>query len=38
MTVVELAAAYVDFAEGYYVKDGKPTDHAYLVRRMAVLV
>jgi integrase len=27
ITVVELAAAYVDFAEGYYRKNGKPTTH-----------
>ena len=24
LTIVELCAAYLDFAEGYYVKDGKP--------------
>ena len=27
ITVVELAAAYLDFAEGYYQKLGKPTTH-----------
>lgn len=26
-TVVELCAAYLDFAEGYYRKNGKPTSH-----------
>jgi integrase len=33
MTVVELAAAYLDFAQGYYRKDGRPTDHMNCVRR-----
>ena len=32
LTVVELAIAYWDFAQDYYVKDGKPTDHLYTVR------
>ncbi|MBU4270803.1 MAG: site-specific integrase [Planctomycetes bacterium] len=27
LTIVELAAAYIDFAEGYYRKNGKPTTH-----------
>lgn len=27
LTVVELCAAYLDFAEGYYRKDGRPTTH-----------
>lgn len=33
MTVVELCAAYLDFAERYYVKDGRPTDQMGTVRR-----
>ncbi|KKL12132.1 hypothetical protein LCGC14_2538830 [marine sediment metagenome] len=32
LTVVELAAAYWQFAESYYVKDGKPTGHLYSVK------
>lgn len=32
LTVVELCAAYLDFAEGYYVKDGRPTQ-LHTVRR-----
>ncbi len=32
VTVVELAAAFWQFAAGYYVKDGKPTDHLSSVR------
>lgn len=31
-TVVELAAAYWQFAQEYYVKDGRPTDHLCTVR------
>ncbi len=37
-TVVELAAAYLDFAEGYYVKNGKPTETLGEVRRSLVLL
>ena len=33
LTVLELCAAYLDFAEGYYVKDGRPTDQMGNVRR-----
>src|SRR5262245_41766442 len=33
LMVVELIAAYWQFAEGYYVKDGRPTDHLHVVRR-----
>jgi integrase len=33
LTVLELGAAYLDFAEGYYVKDGRPTDQMGNVRR-----
>lgn len=33
LTVVELCAAYLGFAEGYYVKDGRPTDQMGTVRR-----
>lgn len=33
LTIIELIAAYWQFAEGYYRKDGKPTDHLHLVRR-----
>jgi hypothetical protein len=33
LTVVELCAAYLDWAEGYYVKDGRPTDQMDTVRR-----
>jgi integrase len=32
ITVVELCAAYLDFAKGYYVKNGKPTGHLYQVK------
>jgi integrase len=32
-TVLELCAAYLDFAEGYYVKGGRPTDQMNTVRR-----
>lgn len=32
-TVIELAAAYLDFAEGYYVKNGKPTETLGEVQR-----
>ena len=32
-TVLELCAAYLDFAEGYYVKGGRPTDQMNNVRR-----
>ena len=31
-TVVELTAAYLDFAQCYYIKYGKPTDHIGTVR------
>ena len=30
--VVELAVAHWEFAQGYYVKDGRPTDHLHTVR------
>jgi len=33
LTIVELCAAYLDFAEGYYVKDGQPTNQLDTVRR-----
>ncbi len=33
LTIIELIAAYWQFAEGYYVKDGRPTDHLHIVRR-----
>ena len=33
LLVIELIAAYWQFAEGYYRKDGRPTDHLHLVRR-----
>jgi len=33
LTIIELIAAYWQFAEGYYVKDGRPTDHLHVVRR-----
>ncbi|HEV3003572.1 MAG TPA: site-specific integrase, partial [Pirellulales bacterium] len=32
-TVKELAAAYWTFAEGYYVKDGKPSGHLHVVKQ-----
>jgi len=38
LLVVELAAAYWQFAEGYYRKDGKPTDHLFCVRRALSLL
>jgi len=38
LTVVELAAAYLDFADGYYRKNGRPTDHGRFVRRVMELV
>jgi integrase len=31
--VIELTAAYLDFAESYYIKDGRQTDHMGTVRR-----
>lgn len=31
-TVVELCAAYLDFAEAYYVKNGEPSDDLYKVK------
>ncbi len=37
-TVVELAAAYLDFAEGYYVKDGRPTGEVPIVKRALAIV
>ncbi len=33
LTIIELIAAYWQYAEGYYVKDGRPTDHLHIVRR-----
>jgi integrase len=33
ITVVELAAAYVEFAEGYYVKNGRITSQVYIIRQ-----
>lgn len=33
LTIIEICAAYLDFAEGYYVKDGRPTDQMGNVRR-----
>ena len=33
LTVCELCAAYLDYAEGYYIKDGRPTDQVGHVRR-----
>jgi len=33
ITVVELAAAYLDFADGYYVKDGRPTGEMPIINR-----
>jgi hypothetical protein len=33
LTIVELCAAYWDFAERYYVKNGRPTDHVWIVKR-----
>jgi len=38
VTVVELAAAYLDFAEGYYVKDGRPTGELPIIRRALIIV
>ena len=38
VTVVELAAAYLDFAEGYYVKDGRPTGELPVIRRALIIV
>lgn len=32
-TVVEVCADYLDFAEGYYVKNGRPTKQVYHVHR-----
>ncbi len=33
LTIIKLIAAYWQFAEGAYVKDGRPTDHLHIVRR-----
>ena len=38
LTVVELAAAYLDFAKRYYVKDGKPTGEVPIIRRAPFIV
>lgn len=38
ITVVELAAAYLDFAKGYYRKNGKSTDTIYQVQQAAAIV
>ncbi len=32
LRIVELVATYLDFAEGYYVKNGKPTDTIYGIK------
>ena len=32
ITVIEVIADFLDFAEGYYGKDGKPTSHVYTIR------
>ena len=38
LLVVQLVAAYWQFAEGYYRKDGKPTDHLFAVRRALAIL
>ena len=38
LLVVELVAAYWEFAGPYYVKDGKPTAHLHAVRRALSLL
>jgi hypothetical protein len=38
LLVVQLCAAFWEFAERYYVKDGKPTDHLHTVRRALSLL
>ena len=38
ITVVELAAAYLDFAKGYFRKNGKPTDTIYQVQQATTIV
>ncbi len=37
-TVADLAADYLEWAEGYYQKDGKPTTSIYAARRSAKLI
>ncbi len=34
LTVQELCAAYLDFADDYYTKNGRPTGHVPNIRRM----
>ena len=36
--MVELAAAYLDFAKGYFRKNGKPTDTIYQVQQATAIV
>jgi integrase len=38
ITIVELCASYWEYAENYYVKDGKPTDHIGTVKRAIGIV
>jgi integrase len=38
ITVVELCAAYLDFAEGYYRRDGKPTMHLCQLKRPIMVI
>ena len=33
ITIVELCAAYLEYAQGYYVKNGRPSDHIGTVKR-----
>ena len=33
LTIVELCAAYWDFAKAYYVKNSCPTDHIWIIKR-----
>jgi hypothetical protein len=38
LTVMELAAAYLDYAEAYYVKEGKPTAQVKCIHRAIWIV